>query len=73
MSGVKTLSGISTKFCYIVHPSGEAFFRKFPCLCADCLEFQFSQCKFRDLNGIPYLVVKLGENIRKQRELMDSD
>ena len=65
MKGVKTLNGINKMFCYIVYPSGEVLFRKFPCFCDDCCNMNFKSCKFKALCGLPKVVVKSGQVIRK--------
>ena len=70
---MKTLTGINSVFCYIVLPSGEVLFRKFPCFCEDCSNMQFKSCKFSSISGVPVVVVKEGENIRKDVISDDSD
>ena len=61
---VKTLSGISRMFCYIVLPDGEVMFRKFPCFCVICSAKRFKFCQYTSLSGVPVVVVKKGQNIR---------
>lgn len=63
---MKTLTGINSVFSYMVAPSGEVWFRKFPCFCEKCYNMDFENCKHKDLVGRSRSVVSSGEDIRKE-------
>ena len=62
---ITTLLGINRIFCYIVTPNGEVQFRKFPCFCDNCAKLNMKDCEFTELAGVPEIVVRPGQNIRK--------
>ena len=68
---MKTIPGISSVFSYMVYPTGEVLFRKFPCFCDDCSHMRFEDCPHKGISGSPVVVVKTGQNIKKND--IDSD
>ena len=66
MQGVKTLTGISNIFTYIVSPLGEVMFRKFPSFCINCSNMAMINCTQKDMvGGKVRVVVEADEVIRK--------
>ena len=60
-----TVTGINSCFTYIVTPLGEVLFRKFPCFCPKCFNMEFENCEHKSTVGKVRVVVKAGQNIRK--------